>query len=519
MAYMIEPKVNIVSYGPEFRFPNGQIMTADEFVYAAANITYKNIGALSEFMELREDDTGLAGKVQNALIKVAGAGHASMATTPGLWIFLEGNCSKLVDSIFTGARFGSSLMPSGRRVPITVDQIVIPPGIREKGEEAERLYLMTSERNIHLYEELQGMGIPKQDASKIVQYGHRGGGFMFMPLETLIYFAKLAEQNPDAMPREGIEIINQMEQQMERVGMKNTYFARKSAPRASGVNPEMFHFRRNFAQEKTEENFEELKDGPKLLSLTDLPTEERSRRIQKYLTAREEAFKDPSAIEANWPTLLTELDKIVTDFNDSVSAKIVSLVPWRVWGEIKRHRTLPQTVESVYNAADRALDVITNGGDLELAVSMPGPIKQNSEAREMWEEAFRASMYTYEDLISMGVNESDAIQVVPRGLKLGVVRTLDLFNMTTGYLSLRLCKTAEPEMRENTEKDRRLLQKSELSADVKKLFTVKCSHTGFCPEVELCERIHQFVPFYDPEIHKLLETSRKAKIRESLESL
>ena len=519
MPIVVDPKVKVVSYGPEFRFPNGQIMTPDEFVYAAANITYKDIGALQEFMGLRQEETGLAEKVQNSLIKVAGAGHASMATTPGLWIFLEGNCSKLVDSIFTGARHGSSLMPSGRRVPISVDQIVVPKGISEIGGEAEKLYLETSERNIRLYEELQEKGVPKEEASKIVQYGHRGGGFMFMPLETFIYFSRLSEEEGRAFPREGREIISQIENQMQEMGMNTTYQARKSAPRTSSVNPNIFHFRRNLAQEVIESGM--FDSDPILISLTHRESYERDSRIRRYLERRKRLFSSQEGIKENWGSLLTELDQIVSDYNNSVSVVTAVPTPWRVWGEVKRHRTLPQTVESVYNAVQRAWDGMgyTPHIKWEHVVSLPGPVRKNEEIHSKWTNAFCDSVKTYQRLLEMGVQESDAIMVVPRGIKLGVVKNFDLYNLTLGYMSLRLCETAEAEMRKITEQERRLVEKSGLPQEIKDLMAPKCSHTGFCPELSFaksCNRILPFVGSYNEQFHNEIQESRREGIKQRL---
>ncbi|MFH1310881.1 MAG: FAD-dependent thymidylate synthase [Nanoarchaeota archaeon] len=518
MVDIIEPKVKIVDYGPEFRFSNGKKITPDEFVYAAANITYKDIGALQEFMELKETEADLEGKVSNALITVAGAGHASMATTPGLWIFLEGTCSKLVDSIFTGAKFGSSLMPSGRRVPIDISQIVIPKGIREKGEKAEKIYLETSERNIRTYEEVQKRGVSKQEASKIVQYGHRGGGFMFMPLETFIYFSKLIEEDPNAMPREGKEIISQIEEKMNSMGMDITYCARKEAPRTGVVNPNIFHFRKNLAEE-LRKNYS---SSPAIINCNIILSKERAKRIIEYLKNRNEILRDSELIKKNWKYLLVELDQIVRDFNDSVSVVTSTLTPWRVWGEVKRHRTLPQTAESVYHATSKAIkEIKENGNDPDIfknIVSIPSGLTQDSEAFLNWTESFKNSLESYNTLLEMGVPKSDAIAVIPRGLKLGVIKRFDFYNLTLGYMSLRLCETAEPEMRKITEQERRLIKNSPAMPEIiGNLIDEKCIYTGFCPEKNFCNRI-EIAPglVYSEEIHKEFKEKRKEEIKSKL---
>ena len=45
MVKIINPKVNVVDFGPIMELEDGTVITPDEFVYGAANITDKNIGS------------------------------------------------------------------------------------------------------------------------------------------------------------------------------------------------------------------------------------------------------------------------------------------------------------------------------------------------------------------------------------------------------------------------------------------------------------------------------------------
>lgn len=519
MANVIEPRVNVVDYGP---FQDE--ITSDEFVYGAAGITYKDIGALSEVMELKKSEANIAEKIRKSLIKSAGAGHASMATTPGLWVFLEGDCSKLVDSLFTGARFSSSLMPSGRRVPIAKDQIVVPRNIHDAGTEVEGIYVKSIENSIDVYERLQERGVEKQEASKIVPYGHRGGGFMFMPLETLIAYSKDFEANLSGIPREGIEIVNQLEDFVKTHGMDVTYEARKNSPRTSSPNPGIFHSRTNLAQEIVNENRNHVLDNPILLNLNHIPSNERDARIINYFENREAIFSAQKLIEFHWKEALSELDEIVQDYNNSISVTTASNSPWRVWGEVKRHRTLPHTVESIYHAVERAVKLAadmpsrTDNGvsyeDWPKVVSVPNAVKEKDNFN-LWINTFKESLSDYTQLVRMGIPESDAIGVIPRGIKLGIVKQWDLYNLTTGYMSLRLCTTAEPEMRRTTEQERQLVLDSNLPNTIKGLIMPKCGYTGFCPDRN-CGVVKKYVDFYDADVHKALQTARENEILRSL---
>ena len=515
MIKVVEPKVNVIDFGPKLILKDGTAITPDEFVYGAAGITYKDVGALSELIELKKNDVEIREKIKTSLIKSGGAGHASMATTPGMWIFLEGNCSKLVDSIFTGARFASSLMPSGRRIPITKDQIVVPRGIHKRGKSAENVYVQSLENCIGAYEKLQTQGVPKQEASKIVPYGHRGGGFVFMPMETLISISKNMGYAPEDIPEEGRMIVSQLEEFIHGNGMEITYEARKAAPREGCPNPNIFHHRNNLAQELIMQGESGL-HTPTLLTESYIPSLERDGRIAQFLMQREELFeKHPENIWREWPNLLSKLDEIVQDYNNSIQVTTLSNSPWRVWGEVKRHRTLPQITEPIYHAVERANHIKNHNLDsplVEDVFSLPESVKNEKENFHLWKDTFMDSLTAYNSLTKMGVLESDAIAVIPRGLKMGIVKTFDLFNLTTGYMSLRLCTTAEPEMRETTEYEKTLFLDSNMPEAVKKIIEPKCAYTGFCPDRN-CGKVKNYVPSYDKEFHKEMQLIREKEIK------
>ena len=527
MANVINPEVKLLGFGPTVELEDGNYITPEEIVCGAAKITYQGMNALEEFIDLKKSGELSEESVRTTLIKVAGAGHASMATTPGFWATVGGNCSKFVDSFFTSARFGSFLMPSGRRVPISKGAVVIPKSIRRLGVEKD--YLKASEKNIEVYEKIQERGVSKQEASKIVQYGHSGGGLMFMPLETLVYFSKLINnENSTDIPIENMEIVEQLENLVYENGMDAIYKARIAAPRTGCPNPNIFHSRVNFAEEMIGKcGLENLARQPAIVSLDHIPSQERDEKIREYLKVRESCFSSLDRIGLSWRDLLDNLGEIIGDFNDSLSVKIASLIPWRIWGEVKRHRTLPQTAESVYHAIERAEQILNkiNGsklGALEIdllrsVVSLPKTVRSDSVNLQLWYNRFKDSLQTYRKLVENYVPEGDAVAVVPRGLKLGVVSNFDLYNLTLGYTSLRLCDTAEPEMRKITEQERRLVQGSAIPEEIKKLISPKCAYTGFCPELKgYCPRITPYVPQYEKDFHSKFQKERIEEIADLL---
>jgi hypothetical protein len=521
MVRVISPEVNFLSYGPVVKLKDNEgketVLTPDDLVYAASGVTFKGMKFINEVIDMKKEGVDFESKKVKSIIKSAGAGHASLSTSIGFWSVLQGDGSKLVDSIFTGATYISALMPSGRRVPICEEEIVVPKSIANKGGGLLELYMDVSRENIKAYEFFQANGVPKQEASKIVQYGHSGGGFLFMPLETLAYFSKLAESNPEDMPLEGREIIKQLEKLVNQNGMGVVYESRKNAPRAGNVNPNIFHHRVTFAEELANEVEIEEIQSPIITYEHDFNSEERARRIAEYIKHRKELFEHPGQ---NWEKSLRELENIVTDFNDSVSIQTLVNTPWRVWGEVKRHRTLRQNSQSIYKALDEISSSLGLVHPSEF-ISVPLSVERNKSNLDLWQERANESILAYETLTNAGISESDAIALIPRGIKFNVIKNFDLYNLTTGYASLRTCRgTVEPEMRAITEKEMALVRQSEeIGNDVKDLLAPKCHYSGFCPESDYktcCGLVGQVVPKYDEEMHKAIWVKRETEIRAKL---
>ena len=99
---------------------------------------------------------------------------------------------------------------------------------------------------------------------------------------------------------------------------------------------------------------------------------------------------------------------------------------------------------------------------------------------------------------------SDAIMVVPRGLKLLTFKRFNLYNFLEGYIPLRLCGTAENEMRAITEIEFGKI-KEQLPEYFAKNIGPKCASVGFCMEKKPCGKIRDYVGFeYTSEIHRAI---------------
>ena len=144
-------------------------------------------------------------------------------------------------------------------------------------------------------------------------------------------------------------------------------------------------------------------------------------------------------------------------------------------------------------------------------------VEKDNKNFKMWTKEFSNSLNVYQKLIDSGVNESEALAIIPRGIKMMNVKNYDLYNLTTGYMSLRLCGTAEAEMREITEKESKLVKDN---FPYPNLISPKCHYTGFCPELSYqgkkCMKINQRLKNYNEEMHKNFQDLRIKNIEEKL---
>jgi hypothetical protein len=454
-----------------------------------------------------------------------------MTTSTDLWIALQGDCSKLVDAAFTGASFGSSLMPSGRRVGIDREQIVFPNAIAKKPL-VSRIYEQASRNNIETYEILQKVGVDKQEAAKIVQYGHRGGGFMFVPLETVIGFVKEGENFTSRafLPDEFISVSQQIADFAKGNGMDIIYEARKASPRACYPNRNIFHNRDNSASERADKNLGGVLDIPIPLKFSAETTPKMLERIRHYLTERDRMTSSIHSTRKDWRGTLWELEKLVEDYNGSVSLKTAANISMRVWGEVKRHRTLSQITEPIYHAVARALKTIDEfNGDyanplnvikqFDRVLSIPKSVATSPDNLKLWISTFSNALNAYRDLTEM-VEPKDAVMVIPRGIKVVCEKEFDLFNLTLGYMPLRLCSTAEPEMNALTKQESQFILNSDAPREIKNLIGPKCYAVGFCLEpgknYEKCKKVNVVAPGYDSDKHKFFEAKRVEDIRANI---
>jgi thymidylate synthase ThyX len=525
-------KVKFLGITPVWEDETG-VLTPQQIVSLSGLLTYsgKSIGAILQ--EARSKGQDIDKKIIGILRRSSLKGHASMATTPAFSFSYE--ASKFIDSGLTGIVFASAIMASGRRTDTTAADVVYPESIA-KNQEACQIYQKNSARNIEVFNHFLAGGVNKDEASKILQYGIYGTGIIQFSVESLVALRREYEAEIEWMPEDIGFLIREVEKELKALGVDILYATRLVAPRNNYPfpnifkDPEVSNLARDAAQlVRGDENF-------KILSSDFFVTKELENRLKKLKEDIKNAAKDKTGIKDKWMELLQARQQIARDYALSACIKIFSSVAWRVWGDKKRHRTVPMVVDSVYNCARNALRVISAFKKqiterqfdhamidrIDRVFSVPPGIRSDKEFLAQYLERALGSLDAYQELAKMGIKERDAIFVVPRGLKLNVVQDYNFYNLITGYYPLRICSTAEEELRRLSLKEvvaiKNLLQQKKLEW-MGKHIVPKCHCAAFCLEQECCGAIKGLVNDYDETFHKEIHNDLELKYQKILEEI
>lgn len=524
-------KVKLLGITPVWADETG-MLTPEQLVAFSGLLTYSGKPINEIVSDAKKNGLDINKKIAGILRASSLKGHASMATTPALSFSYE--ASKFIDSGLTGIVFASAIMASGRRTDTTADDIVYPLAIQNQPV-AEKIYTSISRKNIDFFNKMLDSGINKDEASKILQYGIYGTGIIQLTIESLAALRREYEAEVDWLPEDIGFLIKCLEKELKQIGAAQLYATRLAAPRTTYPYPNIFKnpALTNFARE----NSKKCQTGEyfKIISydLTDSPG--LKNRLENLRKKIETAAADKNLIKQNWEELLKERQQICRDYDSSVNIKIFSSTAWRVWGDKKRHRTVPMVVDSVYYAAQTAIKIFedfaagiknknlnkTEIDKIDTIFSVPPNIRASSFLYEYLEHAAN-SLLAYSNLTAGGIKPKDAIFAVPRGIKLNIVQHYNLYNLIAGYYPLRLCTTAEEELRR--------LSISEVNA-IKNLLcqqnmdylawhiAPKCYDVGFCLEQNCCGKIGNLTANYDADFHKAIHKDLEQKFQAIMENL
>ena len=510
------------------------ILNPQEIVALSSQATFKG----KEIKELLKDivasGENLEERLKKTLQNSSLRGHASLATTPVLCLTYEG--SKFLDSALTGIYFSSSLVSSGRRTTTTEKDIVFPNRIL-KNKKAKRIYEKISKDIIQTYNYFLSKGIKKDEVSKILQYGIYGTGIINLPLETIVGLKREWISEKEWMPEEIGILLKKIEENLEKLGIDWLYATRETAPRNVYPYPNIFKDpkKSNLVRELMAK--EKLPEGAKLLSLDIQITPDLKKKLKELERKTREIFGSLEKIKKYWPELINLRQQIFRDYNLALRFKVLSSVPWRVWGEKKRHRTCSQIIESIYYCIERAAKTFIKPykkqikakkinkklvKEIEEIFSIPPTIKNDPEYLARYLLTAQNAFEAYQNLIKLGIKPREAIFLVPRGVKIDILQEYDLYNLLTGYYPLRTCSTAEEEMFRNSWREAQQIKKALKEKGLgflNQFVAPKCHIMGFCPEQKSCSLILPAVKNYNEKFHQEMKENLKKQFEENYKKL
>ncbi|PJA84024.1 MAG: hypothetical protein CO145_02780 [Candidatus Nealsonbacteria bacterium CG_4_9_14_3_um_filter_37_13] len=525
-------KVKFLGITPVLNDKTG-VLNPQQIVSLSSLATFKGRSIKKLLKEIEEKGQNLDERIKLILQRSSLRGHASIATTPSLCLNYEG--SKFLDSALTGIYFSSSLVSSGRRTETTEKDIVFPDRIFQN-KKAKKIYEGTSARIIKFFNFLLSQGIQKDEASKILQYGIYGTGVIQLPIETIIGLKREYLAEKDWMPEETGFLLKKIEKETKKLGVDLLYSTRAAAPRNVYPYPNIFKDPQKSNLTRELRKSEKLIDGSKIVSLDTSITPELKNKLARLEKKKKEAFSSPIKIKKEWLNFLVSLQEVLRDYNSALRIKVLSSVPWRVWGEKKRHRTCPQIIESIYYCIERASKrfkkfkiKISSGQinkkllkEVEEVFSIPPSIKRNKELLSEYLLVALKSFQGYQNLVKLKIKPRDAIFLIPRAVKIDILQEYDLYNLLTGYYPLRVCQTAEEEMRRNSLREvaqiKNVLTKKGLGF-LNKFIVPKCQIVGFCLEDKSCPMIFNSVKSYNEKFHQEMKEELKKKFQENLKNL
>ncbi len=525
-------KLKFLGITPVWEDGTGKL-TPQQLVALSGLLTYSGKSIDDILEELRAGGKDIDKKIIAILRKSSLKGHASMATTPAFAFSYE--ASKFIDSAFTGLVFASAIMASGRRTDTSAEDIVYPEAIAANPQ-AREIYEKASRKNIEFLNRLLKSGIAKDEASKILQYGIYGTGIIQISVESLATLRREYNAQAEWMPEDVGILLNAIERELKSNGVDLLYASRLVAPRNNYPYPNIFKdpSECNLAREAQDAN--KAGEDFKIISADFIASAGLEKRLKNLKKEIKEAVEDKDVLKKEWPRLLEERQAIARDYGVCANVKMLSSCAWRVWGDKKRHRTVPMAVDSVYHrarAAVRALAELENeieSGELshkaidaiDRVFSMPPGICRDRGLLTEYARRALDSLRAYDELVKMGIKEKDAIFVVPRGLKLSMVQDYNLYNLIAGYYPLRVCATAEEELRRLSIKEAMAIKGVLQERGMEWLswhIQPKCYCAGFCLEEQTCGMVKNLTKDYDDDFHKEMHADLEEKFRAVLENI
>lgn len=380
------------------------------------------------------------GVIKNILRESAGRGHGSVADQ-NYFIYSIENLPRISTLFLCGPEYLSHLQQSLRRA--TADRGFYLPESIKKSTLYDRTKKVLND-SFTFYNRAVEAGIPKEDARNSLPLYTKTNIQTAGNARELMHLKSMSESSsvPSIVKYTVGEIIRQAEE---------------VAPflfEDTGYNYEVLAWRPSSqlltSENKTIKNILEKEKYPKkpvLLSYSGIDMGENEIR---------------DAVENRNEAELANLKHIHFEF--------ISPMSLSCFHQATRQRTWHQSVESVYEAAERR-EIIT-----------PPKIK-NSEVLEEYEKQNMKMLELYEELINQGIPKSEAVGVIPHSLEIYDLIHVDGWNAIHS-IGKRTCNEAQWEIRDIA---RYMANKiKENNPDLGKYAEPQCIIYGKCPERNPC---------------------------------
>jgi hypothetical protein len=538
-------KVRLLGFYPRYELESqtlkynlGNFLGADAIVAFLQKAVSQPV-SFSEGLETEIKNAVEKGELDDIILKKICSsvlrGH-SLDGTAGIVLGVEG--SKFIDPALTGLVNSRSFTTSGRRA--IIEDIIIPDCFKKPGNETlKERYVVLSQEALKVYKNINEAFGEKQGpqiASKMMAYNSSGNLYIVLPISAIVTLSNELEHQRNEgeifFPREIENLVDIIEKEVvKEAGMKKIYDTRKAALRDTYLHWNVFKApKENIATDLANQHDNNL--IPEVINFEIKLTDGFRRGISHFKSLFNEVYSltEPEKIKEAARRNMLAFREFIDRYNDAVHLQTISSLSWRVHGEQKRHATLKQTVESIYMAADKAYDIIApliekiwNCKDqiyfkdltekVEQAIVIPTPLKQEGREQLLLDyiniSAKQIMFMKY--LTENGIEKRDAIFILPRAVRLRTLETYDLYNLTLGELSLRLCTTCEPERLATSEMKEMAIKRA--IPVLSNLIGPKCN-LGYCTEPNYCKKMTDLNKNYNKDIHEgirklLLEEVKK----------
>ncbi len=446
-------------------FPHYGELTPPEVISLASFGSFSPANFMDMVRELGREE--VSKRVEDINLGGVVRGYASLTTSVYTLWYVRG--SRLMDYYFTAYPFGSYIVLSQRYVP--VDKVVAPESVRRVAEE-----------QLKVYKELQEMGIRREEARSVLGMGStETQAILVLPLDAVASMLKVYRTHPYIE-----EVLKQMAETLLSSDVSSIFKAALSSPAVGGPFPNIFG--------------DEKIDPPDDVRIVSESWSGSYDTVEKYTMLLNQLKR----VE-NWEDLVENAKELaITGYDPHEYSVTVEMpVHLSLFNELKRHRTIPMKVESVYRAVERDRFFIYPS------------IRNNERALSLHEYILGLFRDAREE-----VDVHDLIYITPQSLIVGVRMTLSLhqFLVPTLFYRIRTCDTAETSMKMLVRSlPHKLIKQTKYPEYWEKLYPLlvkngmalsKCI-VGACPERKWCPLIYAVRKDYSDELHKEINRSRK----------